>query len=115
MLVEGARRIGKSSIVEEFARQNYKSYILIDFGNVKNTVKNLFYNSSDDLDTFYMLLSLDYGVDLYARESIIIFDEVQLFPKAREAIKYLVKDGRYDFLETGFENCISNTVKLCKI
>ena len=101
MLIEGARRIGKSTAALEFAKQNYKSYILIDFGNVKNTVKNLFYNSLDDLDTFYMLLSMEYGVDLYARDSIIIFDEVQLFPKAREAIKYLVKDGRYDFLETG--------------
>lgn len=101
MLIEGARRIGKSTTVEEFAKHNYKSYVLIDFGNVKDTVKNLFYNSLDDLDTFFMLLSMEYEVDLYDRNSIIIFDEVQLFPKAREAIKYLVKDGRYDYLETG--------------
>lgn len=101
MLVEGARRIGKSTAVEEFAKQNYKSYILIDFGNVKKAVKNLFYNSLDDLDTFFMLLSMEYEIDLYTRNSIIIFDEVQLFPKARESIKYLVKDGRYDFIETG--------------
>lgn len=101
ILVEGARRIGKSTAVEEFAKQNYKSYILIDFGEAPDNVKNLFYNSLNDLDTFFMLLSIQYGVDLYIRDSIIIFDEVQLFPKAREAIKYLVKDGRYDFLETG--------------
>ena len=102
LLVEGARRIGKSTVVEEFAKNEYKSYILIDFVRTPDAVKEYFYLHLNDLDTFYMLLSVHYGVQLYERESIIIFDEVQLFPKAREAIKYLVADGRYDFMETGF-------------
>lgn len=81
-------------------RQNeYKSYILIDFAKAPENVKSYFQLHLNDLDTFYMLLSVQYGVQLYPRESAIIFDEVQLFPKAREAIKYLVADGRYDFLE----------------
>ena len=101
LLVEGARRIGKSTIVEEFAKNEYKSYILIDFARVSEEVKDYFRLYLGDLDTFYMLLSVQYGVRLFPRESILIFDEVQLFPKAREAIKYLVADGRYDFLETG--------------
>ena len=101
LLVEGARRIGKSTSVENFAKNNYKSYILIDFGNARESVKELFYNLLDNLDTFFMILSAEYNVTLYERDSIIIFDEVQLFPKAREAIKYLVKDGRYDYIETG--------------
>ena len=98
LLVEGARRIGKSTVVEEFAKNEYKSYILIDFAKVSEDVKDYFRLHLDDLDTFYMLLSVQYGVQLYQRESIIIFDEVQMFPKAREAIKYLVADGRYDFI-----------------
>lgn len=101
LMVEGARRIGKSTIVEEFAKNEYKSYILIDFAMVHDNVKDYFRKHMNDLDTFYMLLSVEYGVKLYNRESLIIFDEVQLFPKAREAIKYLVADGRYDFIETG--------------
>ena len=101
ILIEGARRIGKSTIVEEFAKQNYKSYILIDFGKVKSDVKNYFNDYLEDLDTLFMLLSFKYNVNLYKRESLIIFDEVQKFPRAREAIKYLVQDGRYDFIETG--------------
>ncbi|MCI6711857.1 MAG: AAA family ATPase [Firmicutes bacterium] len=101
LLVEGARRIGKSTIVENFAQNEYKSYILIDFAIASENIKNYFDLYLNDLDTFFMLLSVQYGVQLYPRESIIIFDEVQLFPKAREAIKYLVADGRYDFMETG--------------
>lgn len=111
MLIEGARRVGKSTAVEIFAKQNYKSYILIDFGNVKESIKNLFYNFLDDLDTFYMMLALEYKVDLYKRDSVVIFDEIQLFPKAREAIKYLVKDGRYDFIETGSLISIKENIK----
>ena len=110
-LVEGARRIGKSTVVEEFAKNEYKSYILIDFVRTPDAVKEYFYLHLNDLDTFYMLLSVHYGVQLYERESIIIFDEVQLFPKAREAIKYLVADGRYDFMETGFLISIKENVK----
>ncbi len=101
LLVEGARRIGKSTVVKEFAENEYKSYILIDFAKAPEEVKSYFTLHLNDLDTFYMLLSVHYGVELYERESIIVFDEVQRFPKAREAIKYLVADGRYDFIETG--------------
>ena len=111
LLVEGARRIGKSTVVEEFAKNEYKSYILIDFVRTPDAVKEYFYLHLNDLDTFYMLLSVHYGVQLYERESIIIFDEVQLFPKAREAIKYLVADGRYDFMETGSLISIKENVK----
>ncbi len=101
LLVEGARRIGKSTVVEEFAKNEYKSYILIDFARASADVKSYFHLYLNDLDTFYMLLSVQYGVQLHHRNSVIIFDEIQLFPKAREAIKYLVADGRYDFMETG--------------
>lgn len=111
LLVEGARRIGKSTIVEEFAKQEYKSYILIDFAKTSDDVKSYFNLYLNDLDTFYMLLSVHYGKELHPRESIIIFDEVQLFPKAREAIKYLVADGRYDFIETGSLISIKENVK----
>lgn len=111
LLVEGARRIGKSTVVEEFAKQEYKSYILIDFAKASDDVKSYFHLHLNDLDTFYMLLSVQYGKELYPRESIIIFDEVQLFPKAREAIKYLVADGRYDFIETGSLISIKENVK----
>lgn len=111
LLVEGARRIGKSTVVEEFARREYRSYILIDFAKASEDVRSYFYMHLNDLDTFYMLLSVQYGKELYPRESIIIFDEVQMFPKAREAIKYLVADGRYDFMETGSLISIKENVK----
>lgn len=111
LLVEGARRIGKSTVVEEFAKQEYKSYILIDFAKASDDVKSYFHLHLNDLDTFFMLLSVQYGVELHLRESLIIFDEVQLFPKAREAIKYLVADGRYDLIETGSLISIKENVK----
>lgn len=111
LLVEGARRIGKSTIVEEFARNEYKSYLIIDFAKAPEEVKGYFSSYLDDLDTFYMLLSVHYGVKLHSRESVILFDEVQRFPKAREAIKYLVADGRYDFIETGSLISIKENVK----
>lgn len=98
LLVEGARRIGKSTIVEEFAKNEYKSYIVIDFNTASDSIKSAFNNYIIDLDTFFMILSSEYNVTLYRRESIIIFDEVQQFPKARQAIKYLVADGRYDYI-----------------
>ena len=81
LLVEGARRIGKSTIAEEFAKNEYKSYILIDFAKASEDVKSYFHLHLNDLDTFYMLLSVQYGVQLYERKSIIIFDEVQRYPK----------------------------------
>lgn len=101
LLIDGARRIGKSYIVEQFAKENYKSYILIDFNKVGDDIKKLFDNYLNDLDTLFMYLSSYYKVDLYERESLIIFDEVQLCPRARSAIKYLVADRRYDYIETG--------------
>ncbi len=101
LLIEGARRIGKSTIVEEFAKNEYRSYILIDFNKASETIKSAFYNYMNDLDTFFMILSTEYGVKLHKRESLIIFDEIQKFPKAREAVKYFVADGRYDYVETG--------------
>lgn len=111
LLIGGARRIGKSTIVEEFAKNEYKSYILIDFARASEAVKDYFRQYLNDLDTFYMLLSTEFGVQLHPRESVIIFDEVQMFPKAREAIKYLVADGRYDFIETGSLISIKENVK----
>ena len=101
LLIEGARRIGKSTIVEEFAKKEYQSYILIDFNRASKVVLSAFNNYLNDLDTFFMILSSEYGVKLYPRESLIVFDEIQRFPKAREAVKYLVADGRYDYIETG--------------
>ena len=101
LLIEGARRIGKSTIAEEFGKNEYKSYIVIDFNKASETIKYAFKNYLNDLDTFFMLLSSEYGVKLHKRESLIIFDEIQKYPKAREAVKYLVIDGRYDYIETG--------------
>jgi predicted AAA+ superfamily ATPase len=101
LLIDGARRVGKSYIVKKFAKEEYKSYILIDFNKVNNQVKSLFENYLDNLDNFFLYLSAYFGVKLYRRKSLIIFDEVQLFPRARAAIKYLVEDGRYDYIETG--------------
>ena len=101
LLIEGARRVGKSTIVEEFAKKNYKSYILIDFAIASNATKKNFYDNLNNLDIFFQNISLEYNVELYRDDTLIIFDEIQRFPKAREAIKYLVKDGRYSFVETG--------------
>ncbi len=111
LLIDGARRIGKSWIVEEFGKNEYKTYILIDFNNVRNEIKELFELYLTDLDTFFMRLSLYTGIRLHQRESLIIFDEVQMYPKARAAIKYLVKDGRYDYIETGSLVSINHNVK----
>ena len=101
LLIDGARRIGKSYICEEFGKNEYKSYLLIDFGNISKEIIDIFENESTNLDLFFMKISAFHGVRLYERESLIIFDEVQQFPRARQLIKYLVKDGRYDYIETG--------------
>ena len=111
VLIDGARRVGKSYIVEKFAEENYKSYILIDFNEVGNEIKELFDINLRDLDSFFMYLSAAYNTKLYDRESLIIFDEVQLYPRARAAIKYLVADGRYDYIETGSLMSIKKNVK----
>ena len=101
LLIEGARRIGKSYIVEEFAKREYQSYLLIDFNKAPQLVKEWFDLYLEDLDTLFLYLTNHYKVKLYPRKSLIIFDEVQLCPRARAAIKFLVADGRYDYIETG--------------
>lgn len=101
ILIDGARRVGKSYVCEQFAKNEYKSYIIIDFGNVSNDILDVFENDSSNLDLFFAKLSAYYSTILHKRESLIIFDEVQQFPRARQLIKYLVADGRYDYLETG--------------
>ncbi len=111
MLIEGARRVGKSYIALEFAKNNYKNYVLINFSKVSDDVKNIFNNYLDKLDDFFLLVSSYYGVELYERETLFIFDEIQFFPRAREAIKFLVEDGRYDYLETGSLISIKKNVK----
>ena len=100
LLIEGARRIGKSTVAETLGRNEYKTYINIDFNKASKKILDSFDDLSN-LDIFFQTISLEYNVRLYPRESLIIFDEIQKFPKAREAIKYLVADGRYDFIETG--------------
>ena len=111
LLIDGARRVGKSYIVEEFAKNNYKSYIMIDFNRAPLEIKNLFDLYLDDLDNLFLYLSNYYNVKLYERESLIIFDEVRVYPRARSAIKYLVADGRYDYMETGSLVSINENVK----
>ena len=111
LLIDGARRVGKSYIAEKFAKENYKSYILIDFNRAPNEVTSLFENYLDDLDSLFMYLSAYYKTKLYKGKTLFIFDEVQMFPKARGAIKYLVADGRYDFIETGSLMSIKKNVK----
>ena len=101
LMIEGARRVGKSYIVKEFAQREYKSYILIDFFKVGDDIKDLFKNYKNNLDMLFTYLSTYFSTKLYPRESIIVFDEIEFCPDARAAIKYLVEDGRYDYLETG--------------
>ena len=110
LLIEGARRIGKSTVVEQFAKNEYESYILIDFSDVDSKILKLF-DEIHDLNYFFLTLQINTNVDLVERKSLIIFDEVQLFPKARQAIKHLVKDGRYDYIETGSLISIRKNVK----
>lgn len=101
LLIDGARRVGKSYITELFARQEYASHIIIDFGNVSQDILDLFVHDSADLDLFFAKLSAYYSTILHKRDSLIVFDEVQQFPQARQLVKYLVADGRYDYIETG--------------
>ena len=110
VLLEGARRVGKSTIAEQFAQKEYKSYILIDFSRTSGEMLACF----DDIhnpDMFFLRLQAITGINLYQHESVIIFDEVQLFPKARQAIKHLVKDGRYHYIETGSLISIRKNIK----
>lgn len=101
LFIKGARRVGKTTIAEEFGRNAYKSYIIVNFQSANDTIKDLFVNSLLDLDYLYNVLQMQYGIKLYERESLIILDEIQLFPAARQALKTLLADGRYDFIETG--------------
>ena len=109
-MIQGARRVGKSTIAEEFATNEYETHILVDFAACSTEIRDLF-NDVSDLNRIFMRLQLEYAVELKERKSVIIFDEVQLAPKARQAIKYLVKDGRYDYIETGSLISIRKNVK----
>ena len=111
LLIDGARRVGKSYIAKQFAESEYKSYILIDFNKAPKEITALFENYLNDLDTFFVYLSAFYTTKLYERDTLIILDEVQLCPRAIAAIKYLVEDGRYDYLETGSLMSIKKNVQ----
>ena len=111
ILLEGARRIGKSTIVEEFAKNEYDDYIILDFARESKDIKQNFEDNIGNLNTFFRNLFLLKGKVLPPKKSVIIFDEVQLFPVARQAIKYLVADGRYDYIETGSLISIKKNVK----
>ena len=111
LMLDGARRVGKSFICEQFGKKEYKSMMLIDFGNITRTITDIFDNDSADLDMFFAKLSAHYRIQLYRRESLIVFDEVQRFPRARQLLKYLVADGRYDYIETGSLLSLKQNVK----
>ena len=110
VLLEGARRVGKSTIAEHFAKNEYKSYVLVDFSKTTDNIRDCF-DDYGNLNVFFLRLQAETGVTLYEHDSLIIFDEVQLFPKARQAIKHLVADGRYHYLETGSLISIKKNVK----
>ena len=111
LLIDGARRVGKTHIALEFAKREYKTFLFIDFNRAGSAVKTLFNEGLEDLETFFATLSALYNVRLHKRESLVVFDEVQLFPRARAAIKYLVEDGRFDYLETGSLMSIKRNVQ----
>lgn len=111
LLIEGARRIGKSYIVKKFANNEYKSNIIVDFNDMDGELMDIFENYLHSRDDFFLRLSLYFGVRLYERDTVIVFDEVQLYPKARAAVKYLVADGRYDYIETGSLVSLRQNVK----
>lgn len=101
LFIEGPRRVGKTTVVEEFARNEFDSYLLIDFSIASKEVLGLFNRYSSDLDSLFLYLQLEFGVELFEKRSVVIFDEIQFFPFARQMIKHLVKDGRYYYIETG--------------
>lgn len=111
LLIEGARRIGKSTLCENFGKNEYKSCLIIDFAKKDAVVEGYFNTHLNQLDTLFMLLQAHYNTRLYTRESLIVFDEVQMFPQARAAIKYLVADGRFDYIETGSLITIKENIK----
>ena len=99
LFLKGARRVGKTTLAEKLGREEYRSYILIRFDQTDTEIEDLFVNSLRDLDTLFTALQFVYGTRLYPRESLIILDEIQLFPPARQALKTLLEDGRYDYLD----------------
>ena len=101
LLLEGARRVGKSTLAKEFAEKEYAAHLVIDFSEASDDLKSLFLEYRSDVDSFFMYLQAFTGVSLPRRDSLVVFDEVQRFPAAREFVKQLVADGRYDYLETG--------------
>lgn len=111
LLIEGARRIGKSFIAEQFAKNEYDSYIIIDFSLKNKEIELLFIENQSDLNMFFSKLQILFGTKLHERKSLIIFDEIQLFPQARQMIKHLVKDGRFDYIETGSLLSLKTNVK----
>ena len=110
LLIEGARRVGKSTLVKEFGENEYKSCLIVDFFQAPDEVRGYFSDYRADLDTLFLYLSTFYGVELHERNSLIVFDEVQMCPSARGLIKYLVADGRYDYIETGLLLSIKQNV-----
>ena len=113
LLIEGARRVGKTTLAKEFAQNEYDDFIYIDFSAVSNLVIDIFKNYRSDIDTFLRLLQLNFSKELTPRRAAIIFDEVQRFPTAREFVKHLVADGRFDYIETG--SLISIKKNVCDI
>lgn len=111
LLINGARRVGKTFLIKEFAQNEYKSCIFLDFGHISKQILDLFDNDSDDFDVFFAKLSSFCKTHLYKRESLIVFDEVQLYPRARQLIKHLVADGRYDYIESGSLISLRQNVK----
>ncbi|MCF0211838.1 MAG: AAA family ATPase, partial [Bacteroidales bacterium] len=111
LMLNGARRVGKSYIAEEFAKREYRSYLKIDFNDISEENKAIILSHLSDRDRLFSYLQLAYGVKLYERQSLILFDEIQMCPKVRGAIKYLVADGRYDYIETGSLLSIQENVK----
>ena len=101
LFLKGARRVGKTTIAEEFGKSQYKTFITINFQRANDTIKDLFVNGLMDLDYFFNVLQMQYKTILHPRESLIILDEIQLFPKARQALKTLLEDKRFDYIETG--------------
>ncbi len=111
LLIEGARRVGKSTMAKKLGEEEYRSYVLIDFSIASKTIRDNFQDNLNDMDAFFQVISVEYGIRLYERDSLIIFDEIQMFPLARQAIKHLVQDGRYDYIETGSLISIRENVK----
>ena len=109
IFLRGARRVGKTTLAEKLGREEYRSYILVRFDQTDEEINDLFVRSLRDLDSLFNTLQIAYNTRLYPRESLIILDEIQLFPQARQALKTLVEDGRYDYLETGS----LATIRLC--